>query len=59
MIALSMGIATSGCVTATKMNNVKELTEHPQFPSAAHAAPEWAKAALKTVARLEYELERK
>jgi len=56
---LLISITASGCVTAKKMNNVEELVEHPQFPSAAREAPAWTKAALKKVAELEYQLERK
>ena len=58
LILLLISITASGCQTV-KLNNVEELTEHPQFPSAARAAPAWTKAALRKVAELEYELERK
>ena len=58
-VTLLISIVGPGCVTGMKLNNVKELTEHPQFPSAAHAAPEWTEAALRKVAELEYHLERK
>jgi hypothetical protein len=40
------------------MNGVKTLTDHPQFPKAAQQAPEWTRAALEAVAKLEYEIER-
>jgi len=58
LILLLTGIAASGCQTA-RLNNVKELTEHPQFPDAARAAPAWTKAALRKVAELEHQLERR
>lgn len=58
LILLLIGITASGCQTV-RLNNVKELTEHPQFPDAARAAPAWTKAALKKVAELEYRIERK
>jgi hypothetical protein len=42
-----------------ELNGVKELTAHPQFPKASQSAPEWTRAALRKVAELEYEIERK
>ena len=48
----------SGCV-ATKLNNSERLTKHPGFRKAALASPAFVEEALKTVNRLEYELERK
>ena len=56
---LLISIIGPGCVTATRLNNVENLTQHPQFPTAAREAPVWTKAALRKVAELEYELERK
>ena len=47
-----------GCRTV-ELNNVQTLTEHPQFPQAAKAAPEFPRAALRTVADLEYQIERR
>lgn len=41
-----------------KLNGVKELTDHPQFPIAAREAPAFTKAALRKVAELEYKIER-
>ena len=35
------------------------LTAHPQFPRAAFHAPDFTRDALKTIAELEYELERR
>ena len=51
--------ACMGCQTITKLENVQKLTEHPQFPQAAQAAPEFTRAALRTVADLEYQIERR
>ena len=42
-----------------KMNNSERLIAHPGFRKAAIASPEFVKETLKTVNRLEYELERK
>jgi hypothetical protein len=42
-----------------KLENVRRLADHPEFPAAAAAAPEFTREALKTVAELEYELERR
>jgi hypothetical protein len=49
----------SGCTTATKLENSQRLIKHPQFPRAAFHAPDFTREALKTINRLEYELERK
>ena len=55
---LLIGLMTQGCATP-KLKNVEEMVEHPQFPDAAKAAPEWTKAVLKRLANLEYQLEKK
>lgn len=55
---LLISLLNQGCAT-TKLNNVEEMVEHPQFPDAAKAAPEWTKAVLKKLANLEYQLEKK
>ena len=47
-----------GCRTV-ELNNVETLTKHPQFPQVAQAAPEFTRAALRTVADLEYQIERR
>ena len=51
-------LACTGCQTMVELDNVQTLTEHPQFPKAAQAAPEFTRAALRTVADLEYRIER-
>jgi len=48
----------SGCVSV-KLNNSERLLQHPEFEKAALAAPEFTREALKTINRLEYDLERK
>ena len=53
MLLLAM---CSGCLT-TKLNNTDRLIAHPQFRSAALAAPDWTEDALKTIADLEREIE--
>ena len=58
LILLLISTIGQGCQTV-RLNNVKELTEHPQFPDAARAAPAWTKAALRKVAELEHRIERK
>tara|TARA_R100000900_G_scaffold142854_1_gene125041 strand:+ start:367 stop:600 length:234 start_codon:yes stop_codon:yes gene_type:complete len=58
LMMLLTGLMVQGCAT-TKLNNVEEMVEHPQFQDAAKAAPDWTKAVLKRLASLEYELERK
>ena len=47
-----------GCRTKT-MQGAKAMMARPDFPKAAQMSPEWTRAALKEMARLEYELERK
>ena len=48
----------SGCVSV-KLNNSERLVQHPEFEKAVLAAPEFTREALKTINRLEYDLERK
>jgi hypothetical protein len=49
-----------GCHTApVEYSNTKRLTAHPQFPRAAMQAPDFTRDALRTIAELEYELERR
>ena len=61
LLTLTMlcGLLAAGCSIPRKMNGVKELTDHQQFQKAAQSAPQFTRDALKMVARLEYELERK
>ena len=47
---------STGCVQV-KLNNAERLMNHPQFPAAAKAAPDFTADALKTINALEEELE--
>ena len=58
MLLLTLALLGTGC-QMTKLNGVEQLTNHPQFQKAAVAAPNFTKAALKKVAELEYEIERR
>ena len=49
----------TGCQTPVEYNNTKRLTAHPEFPRAAYHAPNFTRAALRTLAELEWELERR
>ena len=51
--------AGTGCRTTVELNNVPRLIEHGQFQSAKNAAPEFTEDALRTVAYLEYQIERR
>ena len=52
--------AFTGCHTApVEYDNTKRLTAHPQFPRAAMEAPDFTRDALRTIAELEYEIERR
>ena len=59
LIVLLISIIGPGCATTVEYNNAKELMSHPEFPKAAFHAPDFTRAALKRLASLEYELERK
>jgi hypothetical protein len=59
LLTLMLLCACMGCRTPMELNNVQTLTTHPQFPRAAQAAPEFTEAALRTVADLEYQIERR
>lgn len=48
-----------GCATLpAELNNADRLLRHPQFSAAARVAPDFVSDALKTINRLEHELER-
>lgn len=59
LMLLLLLLTAVGCQTGPELNGVKELIEHRQFQRAAQHAPEWTREALRKVASLEYELERK
>lgn len=52
-------MAPPGCATHQRLNNSERLTQRADFNAAVTAAPEWCREALKTINRLEYELERR
>ena len=58
LITLTLLFVCTGCQTAVEYNNTKRLTAHPQFPKAAFHAPDFTRDALKTIADLEYQIER-
>lgn len=59
LIALCLlASALSGCATL-QLNNSDRLIARPDFPAARTAAPEWCRDALKTINRLEAQLESK
>lgn len=59
---LALALGTASCATrarslpVTAQDNTAALISHPEFLKAAHAAPLWTDAALKTITRLEKEL---
>lgn len=59
LITLTLLCVCTGCQTPVEYNNVQKLTAHPEFPRAAFHAPNFTRDALKTIAELEWELERR
>jgi hypothetical protein len=60
VLALVLLVAVSGCMsTPARLSNSDRLIRHPQFNQAAQAAPEFVSEALKTINRLEQEIERR
>lgn len=53
---LSLTLSLTGCVTV-KLENSARLIARPDFEAAALAAPEWTRAALKTINQLEERIE--
>ena len=53
---LSLTLSLAGCV-AVKLENSARLIARPDFEAAALAAPEWTRAALKTINQLEERIE--
>lgn len=49
----------AGCASAPKRDATEALIARPDFRPAAQAAPEWVRAALREITRLESELQRK
>lgn len=59
-LALLSLVLCAGCVSApVRLNNSARLIARPDFQTAAQAAPEWCRDALKTINQLEHQLERK
>ena len=60
LLLLLFGILVlgSGC-RQTKLNGVELMLNHPQFPAAAKAAPQFTEQVLNKLAEYEYELEKK
>lgn len=56
MLLLMLVSTASGCL-APRLNNSQRLMARPDFPAAAQAAPEWCRDALKTINRLEHQIE--
>jgi len=51
-------LVSTGCLQP-RLENSQRLMKRPDFPLAVQAAPEWVRDSLKTINRLEFELERK
>ena len=58
LLTLMLLCAATGCRTPVELENVQRLIGHEQFQSAKNAAPEFTEDALRTVADLEYQIER-
>ena len=57
---IAIACILSGCVApAVRLDHSARLMARPDFPAARDAAPEWCRDALKTINRLEADLERK
>lgn len=60
LCALGAAVLLTGCATTPlQLENTRRLMAHPQFQKAADAAPDFVSDALKTVNRLEQEIERR
>lgn len=59
MLPLMLLLLMSSSCVSPRLNNTQRLLEHPQFKSAAIAAPRFVEDALKTITRLEKEIEAK
>ena len=57
IISMLLCVCT-GCQTAVEYNNTKKLTVHPEFPKAVFHAPDFTRETLRTIADLEYQIER-
>lgn len=48
----------TACTTTPRRDATATLISRPDFPAAAKAAPDWVRAALRTVTQLEADLQR-
>ena len=56
VISTMLLMLLSACRTV-ELNGVQEMLDHPQFPVAAKAAPDWTRAVLKKLADTEARIE--
>jgi len=56
LLLLLLTLLLAGCLVK-RLENAARLMEHPEFPAAATAAPNFTASALKTINSLEEELE--
>ena len=49
----------NGCGTTVELTEYKRLINHPQFPAAVNAAPEFVEDCLITINKWEWEAKRK
>ena len=59
LVPTAGGCALLSPAPAVKYDNTARLIARADFDAARAAAPEWCRDALKTIAALEYELERR
>ena len=58
-ITLTLLCVCTGCQTPAEYRQHQEAAAHPEIPRAAYNAPNFTRDALKTIAELEWELERR
>jgi hypothetical protein len=56
-VTVALG-ALAGCSTPPRADASANLIARPDFPAAASSAPEWVRAALREITRLEEQIER-
>ena len=57
IVILTMLLMLLSACKTVKLNGVQEMLDHPQFPVAAKAAPDWTRAVLKKLADTEARIE--
>jgi endonuclease/exonuclease/phosphatase (EEP) superfamily protein YafD len=55
-LTLLLLLLLAGCQTPPQVNQVERLLNHPQFPAARQAAPDWSRDALRTINDLQRDL---